>query len=251
MNELELIIDLHIEKNRQGPGSTKETLRALELIGISDDKKLKIADIGCGTGSQTIVLAENTNSEIIAIDLFPEFLNELNRRAKTKGLSDKISTLEKSMEELPFKKEQFDIIWSEGAIYIMGFEKGVRDWKKYLKPGGFMVLSEINWTTNSRPKDLENFWTNEYSEMDTASNKIRVIEENGFTLKGYFTLDEKSWLVNYYEPIEKTFDIYLTRHNQSDIAIGIVNEYKKEIELYKKYKAYYNYGFYIAQKDKL
>ena len=76
MNELELIIDLQKNSERQGPGSEHDTLRALELLNLPTDQILKVADIGCGSGGQTITLAKNLNAQITAVDLFPEFLNE-------------------------------------------------------------------------------------------------------------------------------------------------------------------------------
>ncbi len=108
-------------------------MKALNLIGVDKNYKLKIADIGCGSGAHTIVLAQNTNGQITAVDLFPEFLGKLDNKAKELGLHNRIKILEKSMEDLPFDNEEFDIIWSEGAIYNMGFETGLKEWKNYLK----------------------------------------------------------------------------------------------------------------------
>ncbi|RLD75196.1 MAG: SAM-dependent methyltransferase, partial [Bacteroidetes bacterium] len=116
MTELELLVDFHKDAERQGPGSTLDTIKALKFTNISKDQKLKIADIGCGSGGQTITLAQNTEGEIIAIDLFPEFLDKLNLRSEELGFQEKIKTIEKSMEDLPFDNEELDIIWSEGAI---------------------------------------------------------------------------------------------------------------------------------------
>ncbi len=112
MTELELLVDFHKDAERQGPGSSFETIKALNLININKKHKLKIADIGCGSGGQTITLAQNIEGQITAVDLFPEFLGKLNSKAKELGLQDKITTLEKSMEELPFNNEEFDIVWS-------------------------------------------------------------------------------------------------------------------------------------------
>ena len=36
-----------------------------------------------------------------------------------------------SMEDLPFESSYFDLIWSEGAIYNIGFEKGIKTWKPF------------------------------------------------------------------------------------------------------------------------
>ena len=121
MTELELIIDLHKNSERQGPGSEEETLKALEFMNLPSDRNLKIADIGCGSGGQTITLSQNLNGEITAVDLFPEFLDELNEKSEKLGLKEEIVTLEKSMDDLPFNSEELDVIWAEGAIYNIGF----------------------------------------------------------------------------------------------------------------------------------
>jgi len=249
MTELELIIDLHKNSDRQGPGSKKETLKALSFMNLPNDQKLKITDIGCGSGGQTLTLAQKINCQITALDLYPEFLHELNEKAERLGLKGKIVTLQKSMEELPFKSKEFDIIWSEGAIYNVGFEKGIKKWKNYLKVDGYLAVSEITWITSSRPKEIEDFWKQEYPEIDTASNKIKILENNGYSLVGYFYLNQDSWIENYYKPMEARFDALLKRHNNSDLACKVVDEYKSEINLYLKYKYYYSYGFYIARRN--
>lgn len=249
MTELELLIDLHKNSERQGPGSEKETLKALNYIYLPGNRKLNIADIGCGSGGQTITLAQNINGQITAVDLFPEFLNELNERSKKLGLTDKIKTLEKSMDDLPFSAEEFDIIWSEGAIYNVGFENGIRKWKDYLKIGGYLSVSEITWITNSRPKEIEEFWTKEYPEVDKASNKIKLLENNGYSFVGYFYLTQESWIENYYKPMEARFEPFLKRNNNSELAKKVVEENRAEIALFQKYKDYYSYGFYIARKN--
>lgn len=249
MTELELIIDLHKNSERQGPGSEAETLKALDCMGLSKNGQLKIADIGCGLGGQTITLAQNLDGQITAVDLFPDFLTELQEKSQKLGLNDKIKTLQKSMDDLPFQDEELDIIWSEGAIYNIGFKNGIRQWHRFLKKGGYLAVSEITWITNSRPKEIEDFWTNAYPEIDIASNKIHILENNGFTLTGYFFLTPDSWLKNYYQPLKLRFQSFLEQHHHSEIAQKVVAENQSEIELYKKYKDYYSYGFYIAKKN--
>lgn len=45
----------------------------------------------------------------------------------------------------------------------------------------------------------------EYLEIDTASGKIKLLEENDFPLEGYYNSISKSWLEGYYEPVEARF----------------------------------------------
>lgn len=249
MTELELIIDLHKNSDRQGPGSEKDTLKALEFLNLPSDHNLKVADIGCGSGGQTITLAQNLNGQVTAVDLFSEFLNELNEKSQKLGLTDKIVTLEKSMDDLPFKEGEFDLIWSEGAIYNIGFENGLKKWKGYLKVGGYLAVSEITWITPSRPKEIQEFWEAEYPEVDTASNKIRQLENNGYSLLGYFYLSQDSWIETYFKPMQARFESFLKRNNNSELARKVVADNQAEIDLYQKFKDYYSYGFYVARKN--
>lgn len=249
MTELELIIDLHKNSERQGPGSVGDTLKALGLLNLNDAQDLKVADIGCGNGGQTISLAQNLNGQITAVDLFPEFLDELNEKSHNLGLADRIVTLEQSMDDLPFAKGEFDLIWSEGAIYNMGFESGLIKWKEFLKEGAYLAVSELTWITPSRPKEIEEFWTKEYPEIGTASNKIKQLEDNGYTLVGYFYLSQESWIDTYYIPILTTFEDFLKRNNYSELARKVVVDYQTEIDLYQKFKDFYSYGFYVARKN--
>ncbi len=247
MTDIELLVDLHSRTPRQGPGSNKDTLKALSYMHLPEEQ-LKIADIGCGSGSHTLLLAEKLNASITAVDLFPTFLDKLKADAQKHHLSDKITTINTSMEDLPFATDSLDIIWSEGAIYNMGFTKGIQQWRNFLKPGGFLAVSEITWITPQRPKEIEDFWTYEYPEIDTAGSKIKVLESNGYSLQGYFHLPQSTWLDNYYKPLANHFSNFLDRHNHSEAAQETVRLSQEEIALYNRFKDYYSYGFYIARK---
>jgi hypothetical protein len=126
---------------------------------------------------------------------------------------------------------------------------GAADWKRYLKPGGLLIVSEISWMTNSRPYELHSHWVGEYPEIDLVSAKIKVLEENGYSPIDYFVLSEHCWLDNYYAPMRAQFLNFLNRNGNSEEARAIVAAERYAIELYEKYKAYYSYGVYIAKKS--
>lgn len=248
MDEMELMMQLHLNNKRQGPGSDEATNLAITLAGIDKEKSYKIADIGCGTGGQTISLAKTLKGEIVAVDLFEEFLEKLKENCENENTTAHIEALSASMDKLPFEKEEFDIIWSEGAVYNIGFKYGINYWKEFIKPGGILAVSELSWITNSRPNELEDFWNGEYSEMDSISGKIRVLEEAGYKVLGHFILSDDCWLDNYYVPLLGSHKEFLERFYDNETARMIVERDIKEVEFYKKYKDFYSYGFYIAQK---
>jgi len=248
MENLQLLIDLHKRAKRQGPGGAEETRKAIDLAMLNPSTQLKIADIGCGTGSSTMMLARLLNAQVTAVDFLPEFIEVLKTTANNEGLTEKISPLVCSMDNLPFRDEEYDVIWSEGAIYNIGFEKGIKDWKRFLKPEGLLVVSEITWITDTRPSELEKYWVDEYPEIDTASAKINILEKNSYSPVGFFVLPVHCWLDNYYRPLQNSFAEFLQRNSNSESAQAIVAAEKTEIALYEKYKAHYSYGVYIARK---
>ena len=248
MSDFQLLIDLHKRAKRQGPGGDSETRKAMELAMLGASEPLKIADIGCGTGASTMLLAHDLNAQVTAVDFLPEFIDVLKTRAESEGLINKVSPIVGSMDDLPFDDEEYDVIWSEGAIYNIGFKKGVGDWRRYLKPGGLLVVSEITWTTGERPLELQNYWESEYPEIGTASSNISILESSGYTPIAYFTLPDHCWLNNYYRPMQNGFSEFLARNANSEDAQAIVEAEKKEISLYEDYKDYFSYGVYIAKK---
>jgi SAM-dependent methyltransferase len=248
MDDMQLLIDLHRRQSRQGPGSDEASALALQLAALDATAPLAVADLGCGTGASTLMLARALNAEITAVDFLPEFLDELQQRAEMAGLAGCITPLCAAMEALPFAEGQFDLIWAEGAIYNIGFATGVAGWRRFLKPGGRLVVSEITWTTNSRPAAIESHWLREYPEVDTASAKLGVLEREGYAPMGYFVLPETGWLDDYYRPLEAGFATFLERHSDSEAARALVAAEREEIALYTQFRRYYSYGFYVAER---
>ncbi|WP_029897170.1 class I SAM-dependent methyltransferase [Desulfohalovibrio reitneri] len=248
MDELELLVDLHRGAARQGPGGEAETKLALDLARVDRSRPLRIVDIGCGTGASTLLLAKELNAEITAVDFLQEFLDELRSRAHEQGVLDKIATVNCSMDALPFAEGEFDVIWSEGAIYNMGFEAGVSAWRRFLKPGGKLVVSEITWLTAARPPEIQAHWEREYPEVDVASAKLESLERHGYSPGAFFVLPRHCWTEAYYHPLLSRFEGFLDRHGQSEAARRIVAAEKDEIALYERYGAYYSYGVYVSGK---
>lgn len=245
--DFNLICDYFSSTLRQGPGSNESTLKALSMLGPLP-KGAKVVDLGCGTGSSALVLAKALGAKVTALDLFPQFINILKDRASQEGVADKIHGIVGSMESLPFAPNSLDLVWCEGAIYNIGFERGMNEWSKLLKPQGYIAVTEPTWLTDERPQDISDFWNEAYPEVETMPTKIQKMMSAGFAPIAAFALPETCWTENYYIPQQKAQELFLKRYEGNDFARELVKNQRHEAELYAKYKTYYGYVFYIGQK---
>jgi ubiquinone/menaquinone biosynthesis C-methylase UbiE len=247
-SEFDLIIDLHLRNDRQGPGGDEETQRAIELGRLGQDRPLAVADIGCGTGASSLVLARSLDARITAVDFAEPFIDRLRERVDAAGLSGRIDAMVGRMEDLPFAEGQLDLIWSEGAIYNVGFESGLRSWRRFLRPHGVVAVSEITWTTAERPADVHEHWMREYPEIDTASAKLKIVEQAGYEPLGVFLIPGQCWEANYYAPIRAGFPDFLERHGHSGAARSVVAAEEAEMAFHRERGAWFSYAFYIARR---
>ena len=245
--DLSIIYDYFSNTQRQGPGSPEITLKALSFIdGLTTESR--IADIGCGTGGQTMVLAQNTASEITGVDLFSDFIRQFNQNAQNLNLQDRVNGITGNMEDLPFQEEELDLIWSEGAIYNIGFERGLREWRKLLKKGGYIAVTENTWFTQERPTEIQDFWQEAYPEMDTISGKVAQMEKAGYLPIATFVVPEDCW-IDYYEVQNPQMqESFLEKYKGNKSAEEFIAYQQYEAELYHKYKEYYGYVFYIGKR---
>lgn len=246
--DLSIIYEFFSNTERQGPGSCEETLKALRFIdGLTE--KSKIADIGCGTGGQTMVLGENTPCEIIGVDNCHDFIDQFNQNARIRNLQDRVKGIEGNMEQLPFQEGEFDLIWSEGAIYNIGFERGLIEWRKFLKPGGYVAVTENTWFTEDRPAEIQEFWQAIYPEIDTIPNKVAQMQKAGYLPVATYILPESIW-TDYYSWQTSRREYFLEKYKGNKTVESFIATQQYEAELYGKYKAYYGYMFYIGKKIK-
>jgi SAM-dependent methyltransferase len=224
---------------RLGPGDDASTTKALKKLysakpqpnGNSGSSKLKVFDIGCGNGPQTLQLAKHLECEILAVDNHQPFLDELNRRAEAAGLSKKITTCLKDMGDLSRDDGLFDLIWSEGALNLMGFTEGV------LNPNGFRDGLEL----------CHGLLTpNGFLAVSEDAN-LSVIESCGFKVTDNFTLPESAWREQYCNPLEDRLRSFREKYATDQEKLDFIESVQLEIDIYRKHSSYYGYAFFVMR----
>jgi SAM-dependent methyltransferase len=231
---------------RQGPGCTGATKKAFSILPPLP-KDAKILDIGCGSGTQTRDLSTLTSGTIMAVDNHQPFLDSITAWSGKASLEGRVHVRCASMDALPFQPGQFDLIWSEGAIFIMGFEVGLRAWKPFVKKGGYMVVSDAAWFESNPPQELIQWWEKEGYIPKTEDQLRQVVKDAGLDLIGTYRLPEAGWWENYYVPMLARVAELRNTHGTDPECAAILDSLEYEAETYRKYKRYYGYTFFIMQ----
>lgn len=234
---------------RQGPGLNAATRKAYMLIQDKLSDKPEILDIGCGKGVQTLELARLSKGDITAIDTHPYFLDCLRSDSVRLKLDGNIQVQNADMHALPFPEESFDLIWAEGSVFIMGIKSGLLNWKPFLKPGGFLVLTDLVWLKDKRTEELTNYWENEGLNMLSIKEVLEHADQIGFNEISHFTLPIEAWTNEYFDYQTAIIKQLRIKYGQNEAAEDVYTSLEKEMNIVLKYAGTHGYEFFIFQAD--
>ena len=245
---MDLLIEAHIGLERQGPGSPEITKKALSFLE-NPEQMTHVADLACGTGGQTMTLAQGIAGTITGVDICPAFIDVFNENARKANLQGRVQGIVGDMESLPFAKKSLDLIWCEGAIDQIGFERGLREWRGFLKPNGYLAATCPAWLTEKHPAEVERFWTDAGSRLDTIAYHTDILQSAGYRFIAAFALPNKCWTEHYLLPRAAAESAMQKKYGGNQTAASYFQEEARESALYAKHKQHYGYVFYIGQKN--
>lgn len=239
--------EIHSNLPREGPGNAESTQRAFHMMRDLPSEP-ELLDVACGPGMQTMDLLNLSGGAITAVDTHQAFLDDLKRRAEAAGVADRIRIMNASMFSMPFENNSFDIIWCEGAMYIMGVPQALGNWKRFLRSGGYIAFTEPCFLQDDLPQEVREFWA-EYPAMTSVEATLKAIGEAGYTAIGNFTIPDSAWWGDYYGPMEERLKMLRQKYAGDKEALQRLEENQSEIDLHRKFSAYYGYVFFVARKD--
>ena len=237
-----------------GPGDSATTRMLVERLLPDLAISSRVADFGCGVGASTLVLAQSlSKARVLAVDSHPPFIARLETEAKARGLGARISAVVGDMADPPpldSRKGGFDLIWSESAIYCIGRSVAFSYWRPLLRPGGWLVFSDIIWQCEpvNRSTEASLFWTEEYPDMATADTIINELIAAGFNPLDPVLSNRKAWS-NYYEPLRDRLRLLVERQHRSQALIDVMAELEREITIYDRADDDVALSFFLAQRD--
>jgi len=245
--EHDALMKLHAGLPRQGPGSdvcTAETF--MRLPALPPDAK--VFDLGCGPGRASLVLAYMLKKKIVCVDKEESFLEQLRATAEQRKLSEYIETRCGDMATVSADLGSIDLIWSEGAIYCVGFDRALESWRPLLSKTGVVACTELSWFGDERAPEAVAFWNKNYPEMRSVAENLEAIEWPGYTCIEHFTIPDSCWWDEYYTPLEKNIEKLKAETEKDEALKAVVANAEAEIDLYRKHGDQYGYEFYLLQK---
>lgn len=242
----EVFLEVQRGLPRQGPGNTESTKRALsfctELPGTP-----AVLDIGCGPGMQTLALLEVLSGHITAVDKYDEYLDELRQRLLQAGLDKRIEVQSGDMTALGFPDASFDLIWSEGAAYIMGIAAALKAWRPLLRKHGYLAFTELVWLDEQHSPEVARYFAAAYPKMTTIDSIKQVVADYGFELRGDFTLPDAAWWDDYYTPLEEKLPSLRQKYALDQEALDVIAMTEAEIRIRRRHGKAFGYHFFVSQ----
>jgi serine/threonine-protein kinase HipA len=202
-----------------------------------------VADLGCGSGASTLVLARSLQVPILAMDADGFALDDLWEAASAQSLLPWILPRTGDLAAPDLPPGSFDLIWSEGAIAHAGWRAGLRTWKELLRPGGIIAVTDATWFEAEPPEEARQAWEQWYPEIDTEPAKLQTAQALGYEVIAHFRLPRQDWW-DYFEQAERQCALHAGDESMQELIAAM----RHEADLYRRAGESYGYTFYILRK---
>lgn len=233
---------LRLQNTRQCPGDDAFCLDLLRRLPKLFPRS--IADIGCGSGASSLLLAQQYQQSILCVDPSQDDLDVLMASAQSAGLSGLITTLCADLGELDPRSFRVDLLWSEGATGSMTFVEAMQKWRPLMLRGGTAVISELNWFHRDQPPDAFAYWSNAYPNMSSEFVNQAIAEQYRFKLLFKERLPAEALWESYYKPLVERFE---AEEAVTASMEAVVTQILTEVDLFTRYAEDFGYTYYVLQ----
>lgn len=127
--------------------AVREAWRSL-LLGVLPPAPARVADLGCGTGTLSLLLAEEGYA-VDGVDSSPAMV-ELARAKTVARTGDRCTFEVADAADPPLAAGAYDVVLCRHVLWALPDQAAVlRRWVDLLAPGGRLVLVEGSWHTGA------------------------------------------------------------------------------------------------------
>nr|WSX47942.1 class I SAM-dependent methyltransferase [Streptomyces sp. NBC_00974] len=107
-----------------------------------------VLDVGCGTGSLSLLVAE-AGHRVTGVDLAPQMVEKAKAKLRASGFAGRFLVGDAAVP--PTGQERYDVLLSRHLLWTLPDpEAALREWVARLSPGGRLVLVEGRWREAGR-----------------------------------------------------------------------------------------------------
>jgi SAM-dependent methyltransferase len=242
----DILHELHGELSRGSPARLGFTRKAFQMLPRLDSPR--ILDVGCGQGGPTLELARLSGGQVTGLDIDQFALQELARRAEEEGLSTHVQVVHGSLLDMQFADGSFDVIWAEGSMHVLGFERALEEWRRFIRPRGFLVVHETAWLRPDPPSEIASCRQLAYPGIRTVSEFVEQVPDHGYDLVGHLVLSGDFWVADYYVPMVARIGELRRKYAGDRAALRILDREQRAADLYSKHSKWYGSVFLVMQE---
>ncbi|AHM57210.1 hypothetical protein EAL2_c19290 [Peptoclostridium acidaminophilum DSM 3953] len=249
----EIQAEIGLTKHGGGRSATDEIASLCKL-----DQNSYVLDVGCGVGMSACYLAKKYGCKVIGIDISEKMIKKATDRAKRMGLDEIVKFMVADAQNLPFEEGLFDAVISESVTaFLSDKEKGIKEYSRVLKNGGYVGLNEITWNGEAE-RNVASYMKRAMGEVvpETKENWTRLLEHSGFKVviaKNHEMKIFSQWLneirsinaSDYLKFMTKFILLILKSQEHRDIMKDMVRD---SMSMPKNFLKSWGYGIYIGRK---
>lgn len=179
------INDTYIKEHLMGPNAALMLQELLQVSSLKEQEPSLICDLGCGRGLTSLLLADCTNAEVWAYDLWvnaEENQTEFDRM----GYKGKVRAIKADAQKMNLPEERFDALVSVDSYHYFAHGEGDLDhYARMVKPGGKILLcfpGFVRPLDNAMMEVLGLSWSREDMELIWSIDQWRCLWEKATTV---------------------------------------------------------------------
>ncbi len=123
------------------------------LLPLMPPGSAEVVDLGCGTGSLSVLLAE-AGHHVRGVDLAARMVSAATAKARAAGVAAEF--VQGDAAEPPYAPASADVVLARHVLWALPDPaSALRAWVRLLRPGGRLVLVEGHWSTGSGLRSAE------------------------------------------------------------------------------------------------